>query len=389
MRSVSVMGIGETKFGKLDNYSLRDLIVEAGNKAIGDSGIEKDKIQALYMSNFNGSYWSTQSHMGPLASEALGLENIPTLRTEGACASGTLAFRTAWAAVAAGLYDVVLVGGAEKMTHQTTPIITTGLASAADYENEVKFGATFPSLFAMMAQRYFYEYGNIREAMAMCAVQNHDNAYLNPTAQMHKKITVDMVKAGFPVADPLTVFDCSLVSDGAVFVVIAATDVAKSISTSKKRLVEVIGSGHAGDTISLTGKKSITTLGATVKAAQEAYKMAGITPEDVNFIEVHDCFTITQILNTEDLGFFEKGKGGKAVLEGITARDGRLPVNVSGGLKAKGHPIGATGLSMIYEVVTQMRGEAGERQLKNTDIGLTHNLGGSAATCVINIFKGL
>lgn len=389
MRSVSVIGIGETKFGKLDNYSLKDLIVEAGNKAIDDAGVEKEKIQALYMSNFNGSYWSTQSHMGPLASEALELGNIPTLRTEGACASGTLAFRTAWVAVAAGIYDVVLVGGAEKMTHQTTPIITTGLASAADYENEVKFGATFPSLFAMMAQRYFHEYGNIREAMAMCAVQNHDNAYLNPDAQMHKKITVDMVKSGFLVADPLTVFDCSLVSDGAVFVVIAATDIAKNMSNSKKRLVEVIGSGHAGDAISLTGKKSITTLGATVKAAEEAYKMAGIKPTDVNFIEVHDCFTITQILNTEDLGFFEKGKGGNAVLEGITERDGKLPVNVSGGLKAKGHPIGATGLSMIYEVVTQMRGEAGKRQLKNTNIGLTHNLGGSAATCVINIFKGL
>ncbi|KOA18277.1 putative acetyl-CoA acyltransferase [Clostridium homopropionicum DSM 5847] len=389
MRSVSVIGIGETKFGKLDSYSLKDLVVEAGNKAIEDCGIDKNTIEALYMSNFNGSYWSTQSHIGPLASEALGLGNIPTLRTEGACASGTLAFRTAWMAVAAGIYDVVLVGGAEKMTHQTTPIITTGLASAADYENEVKVGATFPSLFAMMAQRYFYEYGNVREAMAMCAVQNHDNAYLNPDAQMKKKITVDMVKSGFPVADPLTVFDCSLVSDGAVFIVIAATDVAKQILKTKKRIIEVIGSGHAGDVISLSGKKSITTLGATVKAAEEAYKMANIKPTDVNFAEVHDCFTITQILNVEDLGFFEKGKGGNAVLEGLIARDGKLPINVSGGLKAKGHPIGATGLSMIYEVVTQMRGEAGERQLKNTDIGLTHNLGGSAGTCVINIFKGL
>lgn len=389
MRSISVIGIGETKFGKLDNYSIRDLITEAGNKAIEDAGIEKEKIEALYFSNFNGSYWSTQSHMGALVSETLGLGHIPTLRTEGACASGTLALRQGWMAIALGLYDVVLVGGAEKMTHQTTPIVTTGLASAADLESEVSNGATFPSLFAMMANRYFHEYGNIRDEMAMCAVQNHENACLNPHAQMHKKITIEKVKQGVPVADPLTIYDCSLVSDGSVFLVLAATDVVKSICKTKKRLVEIVGTGHAGDAISISGKSSLTTLYATVNAAKEACKMAGVKPLDVDFAEVHDCFTITQIINIEDLGFFEKGKGAKGVADGRTARDGIIPINVSGGLKAKGHPIGATGLSMIYEIVTQMRGEAGERQLKNVDIGLTHNLGGSGATCCVNIFKGL
>ncbi|MFT9497556.1 thiolase domain-containing protein [Anaerosolibacter sp.] len=386
MRSVSVIGIGETKMGILPDRNVKDLIQEAGAKAIQDAGIEKERIQALYMGNFNSSYWCIQSHMGPLASETLGLGNIPTLRTEGACASGSLAFRQGLMAITSGLYDVVLVGGVEKMTHQATEIVTTGLASAADFETEVNLGATFPSLFAMMANRYFFEYGNIREDMAMVAVQNHENAMLNPNAQMQKRITVEKVYNGFPVADPLTVFDCSLITDGAAFVVLAATEVAEKIS--KKRIVEVIGTGHAGDVLALAAKKSITTLDATVAAAKEAYQMAGVMPKDIHLAEVHDCFTITQIINTEDLGFFEKGMGGRAVKEGKTARNGLIPINTSGGLKAKGHPIGATGLSQIYEIVTQIRGEAGERQIGRADIGLSHNLGGTAATCVINIFKG-
>lgn len=387
MRSVSVIGIGETKMGNFPDKSLRDMISEAGNKAIDDSGIEKERIQALYLGNFNSSYWCTQSHMGPMAAEILGLQNVPTLRTEGACASGSLAFRQGLLAISSGLYDVVLVGGVEKMTHQSTPVVTTGLASAADYEYEVRMGATFPSLFAMIANRYFHEYGNVREEMAMVAVQNHDNALLNPDAQMHKKITIDKVYNGFPVAYPLTVFDCSLITDGSVFVVLAATEIAEKIS--KKRIIEVIGSGHGGDALTLQGKKSITTLNATISAAKEAYGMAEVKPSDIDMAEVHDCFTITQIINTEDLGFFEKGKGAWAVAEGKTALDGKVPINTSGGLKAKGHPIGATGLSQIFEVVTQMRREAGDRQVKkDVNIALTHNLGGSAATCVINIFKG-
>ncbi|MBP2642046.1 MAG: Thiolase [Firmicutes bacterium] len=386
MRSVSVIGIGETKFGKLADRSLRSLLQEAGEKAIADAGVEKTMIQALYMANFNAQYLCYQGHMGPLASEVLGLGTIPTLRTEGACASGSLAFRQAMIGIASGMYDVVLVGGVEKMTHRKTEEITTGIASAADVEFEANLGATFPSLFAMIANRYAYEYGNPREAMTMCAVQNHENGLLNPDAQMRKKITAKDVEAGFPIAYPLTVYDCSLVTDGAAFVVLAASDIAEKIS--KKRAIEVIGSGHAGDTMTLASKKSLTTLAATVNAAKEAYAMAGVKPTDISMAEVHDCFTITQILNIEDLGFAEKGKGPKAVLEGKTALTGSIPINTSGGLKAKGHPIGATGISQIYEIVTQLRGDAGERQVKNAKIGLTHNLGGSAATCVVNIFRG-
>jgi len=386
MRSVSVLGIGETKMGKLPDKSLRDLIKEAGTKALADAGIEKDQIQALYLGNFNGQYLCYQGHMGPLASETLGLGEIPTVRTEGACASGSLAFRQALIAVATGVYDVVLVGGVEKMTHRETETVTTGIASAADVEFEVNRGATFPSIFAMIANRYFYEYGDAREAMAMCAVQNHENALLNPDAQMHKRITIEQVKAGVPIAFPLTVFDCSLVTDGAAFLVLAATDIAEKVA--KKRLVEVIGSGHAGDTLTAASKKSLTTLYATIHAAKQAYLMAGVKPADIHFAEVHDCFTITQILNIEDLGFAAKGYGPKAVLNGTTALTGSIPINPSGGLKAKGHPVGATGISQIYEVVTQIRGEAGARQVKNAEIGLTHNVGGTASTCVVNIFKG-
>ncbi|MGB9082921.1 MAG: thiolase domain-containing protein [Desulfuromonadaceae bacterium] len=386
MRSVSVVGIGETKIGKFPDRTLRSLILEAGSKAIDDAGIGREDIGALFMSNYNAQSFCGQGHLGPLASEVLGLGNIPTIRVEGACASGSLAFRQALSAIASGMYDMVLVGGVEKMTHQSTEAVTAGLAGASDVEIEAALGATFPSIFAMIANRYSHEYGNVRDEMAMCAVQNHENALLNPDAQMQKRITVEQVKNGFPIASPFTIYDCSLVSDGAAFVVLAATDVAKSIC--RKRLVEVVGCGQAGDTLTLASKGSMTTFAATVLAAQQAYSMAGIMPSQIDLAEVHDCFTITQIINTEDLGFFAKGKGAIAVAEGKTAINGRIPINVSGGLKAKGHPIGATGLSQIYEIVTQLRGDGGARQLTKADIGLTHNIGGTAATCVVSIFRG-
>lgn len=386
MRSVSVVGIGETQMGRFPERSLKSLIREAGSKALDDAGLDREEIGALFMSNYNAQAFSGQGHLGPLAAEVLGLGNIPTLRVEGACASGSLAFRQALCAVASGLHDVVLVGGVEKMTHQSTAAVTAGLAGASDFEREAGVGATFPSLFAMIAQRYFHEYGNARDAMALCAVQNHENALLNPDAQLQKRITVEQVKNGLPIADPLTIFDCSLVSDGAAFVVLAATDLAKTVA--KKRLVEVVGCGQAGDTLSLASRASMTTFAATLQAAHQAYAMAGLSAAQIDLAEVHDCFTITQIINTEDLGFFAKGEGAHAVTAGKTAAVGQIPINVSGGLKAKGHPIGATGLSQIYEIVTQLRGEGGARQLKRADIGLTHNIGGTAATCVVSIFRG-
>lgn len=386
MRSISVIGIGETRFGRLKEYSLRQMIEEAGTKAISDAGIEKEKIDALYIGNFNSSFFCGQSHMGPMAAEILKLGTISTMRTEGACASGSLAFRQAMIAIAAGIYDVVIVGGIEKMTHESAEQVTEGIASAADAVLEVGIGATFPSLFALVANRYAYEYSDPREAMAIAAVQNHENGYLNPDAQLRKLITVEDVKNGMPVADPFTVFDCSLVSDGAVFLVLAATDIAEKMN--RKRAVKVLGSGHAGASLTTYSKKSLTSFEATLKAASQAYKMSGKLPKDIDLVELHDCFTITQVITMEDLGFFEKGKGVEAILKGHTSRRGEIPVNLSGGLKAKGHPIGATGLSQIYEIVTQLRGEGNDRQIDKANIGLSHNLGGTGGTCVVHIFEG-
>jgi len=281
----------------------------------------------------------------------------------------------------------VLVGGAEKMCHRKTEEVTEAVASAMNVIEEADYGFTFPASFAMIANRYFYEYRNVKKEMGMCAVNAHANASLNPDAQMPKELSLEKVLAADMIADPLSVFDCSLVTDGAAFVVLAASDIAKGLKT-KHRIVDIAGSGHAGDALTLMGKKHFTGFAAAKAASKEAYTQAGLGPKDIHLAEVHDCFTMTQIINTEDLGFFEPGKGGDAVLDGKTARGGSIPINVSGGLKAKGHPIGATGISQVFEIVTQIRGEAGNRQVKRADVGLTHNLGGTAGTCVIHIFKG-
>ena len=386
MRSVAIIGIGETKMGKYPDRSLRQMIQEAGSAAIHDAGIPKENIQAVFMGNFIGQQLTGQGHMGPMVSEVLGLGSIPTVRTEGACASGGLAFRQALMAVQSGFYDIILVGGAEKMCHRETETVTEAIASAMDYELEAIQGCTFPANFAMIANRYFHEYRNVKREMGLCAVNAHANASLNPDAQMPKPVDLDKVLNAPYIADPLGLFDCSLVTDGAAFVVLATTDIARQLNLH--RVVEVIGSGHAGDALTLYNKKTITSFAATKAAAKQAYGQAKLGPADIDFAEVHDCFTITQIINIEDLGFFEAGHGGDAVAEGKIARTGEKPINVSGGLKAKGHPIGATGISQLYEVVTQLRGDAGARQLTRADIGLTHNLGGTAGTCLINILKG-
>jgi len=386
MRTVSVIGIGETKMGKYPNLSIRDMIKEAGNKAITDSFIDRKEIQAVYVGNFNGAYFSNQSHIGAMVSEVLDLGNIPTIRTEGACASGSLAFRQGLIAVMCGIYDIVLVGGVEMMTHQPTEVVTTGIASAMDYELEAMQGLTFPANFAMIANRYFYEYRNVKKEMAICAINAHKNACLNPDAQMQKEVTLEKILASDMIADPLCLYDCSLVTDGAAFLVLAAGDIAEKVC--RHRVVDIVGSGHAGDNLTLYTKKTITSFAATRAASEQAYSQAKLTPVDIDFAEVHDCFTITQIINTEDLGFFKHGKGADAVAEGVTAIDGKIPINVSGGLKAKGHPIGATGISQIYEVVTQLRRDAGMRQLGKTDIGLAHNIGGTGGTALVHIFRG-
>lgn len=389
VRGVSVAGIGETPMGKYPERSLREMVREAGNQAIDESGIDRNDIDSVFVGNFAGQTLTGQGHLGPLVTEALGLANVPAMRVEGACASGGLALLQAINSIRYGINDVVLVGGVEKMTHQSTGVVTGALTSAMDVEFEAQTGQTFPGEFAMIAHRYFYEHRNIQLEMAQVAVNAHDNALLNPHAQLHKRIDVDKVLGAPRIADPLGLFDCSLVTDGAAFLVLAADEVIDSHSLGQNnRRVRITGSGHGGDALTLHGKKSQTSFGSTLQAAATAYAQSGRNANDIDLAEVHDCFTITQIINTEDLGFFETGQGGDAVAEGRTALHGDMPINTSGGLKAKGHPIGATGISQAIEVITQLRGAAGDRQVRKADVGLTHNLGGTAATCVINIFEG-
>jgi acetyl-CoA C-acetyltransferase len=301
---------------------------------------------------------------------------------EAACASSGSAFFHAVSAVGAGLYDVVLVTGVEKMTSQETPRVAEILAMAGECGTEGRAGATFPALFAMIANRHMYQYGTKREHLAAVAVKNHANGARNPDAHMRKVITMEQALNGKPIAEPLTVYDCSLVSDGAASVVLCPLERAHEFTDKP---VRVLGIAQTSDFVALDRKEDITTFAAVRKAGEKAYAMAGVGPDDIQFAEVHDCFTIAEIIAVEDLGFTEKGCGGPWTAAGHSAMNGGRPVNTSGGLKAKGHPVGATGVAQICDLVQQIRGEAGERQIARHEIGLAQNLGGSGASCVVTI----
>jgi acetyl-CoA C-acetyltransferase len=382
MRAVAVIGIGKTPFGAFPDRDLRSLAVEAGEKALEDAGVRPDQIEAFYLGNFAGPSFVGQNHLAPYIAGAMGITGVPATRFEAACASSGSAFFHAVSAVGAGLYDVVMINGVEKMTSQPTPKVAEILAGAGDTNGEVKAGATFPALFGMIARRHMYQYGTTREMMAAVAVKNHGNGAKNPLAHMRKKITMEQALAGKPVADPLTVYDCSLVSDGAAAVIIAPLERAGEFAGKP---VRILGIAQTSDYVALDCKQDITTFEAVRKAAEKVYKMAGVAPKDIDFAEVHDCFTIAEIIATEDLEFVKKGEGGPYALSGATCINGEKPVNTSGGLKAKGHPVGATGVGQIGDVVQQLRGEAGERQVRKHSIGLAQNLGGSGATAVVTI----
>ncbi len=387
MRDVAVIGIGITKFGELWDRSFRQLIAEAGSKAILDSGIEGKDIDGMYVGSMSSGRFVGQEHVGALVADAAGFSqmHIPSTRCEGACASGALAFRQGYLSIASGANDVVVIGGIEKMNDVGGGSATETLATAADQEWEAFFGATFPGLYAMIAKRHMHEYGTTKEQLAQVAVKNHANGAKNPYAQYQREISLKAVMNATPVAYPLGLFDCSPVTDGAASVVLCAADKAKKFTD---KLIKIIGSGQASDSLALHGRRDICTLDATVHAGKMAYNQAGVKPRDIDLAEVHDCFTIAEICAIEDLGFVKKGDGGKAIDNKITTLDGTLPVNTSGGLKSKGHPVGATGVAQIVEVTKQLRGEADKRQVKNAKIGLAHNVGGSGATCVVNILRG-
>ena len=384
MRSVAVVATGKTAFGSFPELNIRELAGEAGAKCLEGSKAAPDQIEALYVGNFAGPSFVGQNHLAPYIGSALGLDGVPCTRFEAACASSGSAFFHAYSAVAGGLYDLVLVVGVEKMTSQTTARTTDILASAGDLGGEVKAGATFPSLFAMIAKRHMHEFGTTREHLAAVAVKNHANGAKNPLAHLRKPITMEKALAGRMIAEPLTLYDCSLISDGAAAVLLCAADRAAEFTDKP---VCVRGVAQASDHLALDEKEDISTFPAVRAAGEKAFRAAGVRPKDIDVAEIHDCFTIAEIIALEDLGFVGRGRGGPATLEGYTALDGEKPVNTSGGLKSKGHPVGATGVAQICEVVEQIRGECGERQVKHAKTGLIENLGGSGATCVVSVFS--
>ena len=411
-RGVAVVGGGLTKLGLFKDRNCKDFFSEAYTEMVGsiDKGFDPKDTDAIYIGNFTNDFFVNQAHWAPIISDLVGHVPKPVTRTEGACASSALAFREGVFAIASGFYDVVLVGGLEQMSRRTTEEVAEGLAMAAS-PYEVDAGFTFPGVFGTIATAYFAKYGADREALFNVTIKSHNNAPLNPKAQFPMTIR-DFMNARIarcrqkgepipnwndekdflrdpavnpPIAWPMHLFDCCPISDGASCLLLVAEDIAKRFTDNP---IYVAGIGQ-GSGYSLHAKKDLTSFEATRAAAQEAYGMSGLKPEDIQFSEVHDCFSMAEILHMEDLGFFKPGQGYKAVAEGQTRLDGPKPINTSGGLKTKGHPVGATGVAQLYEVWVQLRGKAGKRQVPkpNLRIGAAHNLGGTGGTCTFTILE--
>ncbi|MCK5476649.1 MAG: thiolase domain-containing protein [Candidatus Aenigmarchaeota archaeon] len=381
---IAIIGTGITKFGEHWDKNLSDLAFEAGIKAMYDAGTSSKDIGSIYLGNMSAGRFTGQDHLGAFIADKIGV-TIPSTRVEGACASGALALRCGINSILAGESDVVLVGGAEKMTDVSTSNVTTGLIGAGDEEWEGEVGATFPSLYALMIQRYIHEYNVKKEYISYSAVKNHYHASMNSYAQYPKEITLDMVMNSTMVSNPLTLFDCSPITDGAAAVIIANEKEAKKYTDSP---VWITASTQAQDTLALHNRASLTTLNATVTAGKKALEQSNKTIKDIDLCEVHDCFTIAEIMAIEDLGFYEKGKGAIATYnKETTLNQGDVTINSSGGLKACGHPVGATGIKQIVEITEQLKGTCGKRQVNDAEIGMTHNVGGSGATAVVHVLE--
>lgn len=412
LRNVAVVGAGMSNFGAFPGKSTRDLFVDAFldlRKSV-DKGLDPKDIEALYVGNYSSDLFEGQGHTAPIMADWVGLAPLPATRVENACASGGTAVRQGLLAVASGLYDVVLVGGIEKMTDLPTERVTDSLATAGDVLYEIPAGFTFPGFYAAMATAYMHRYGATAEAFMKVGMKNHDNGALNPKAQFGATIRQVMdgriasAKAkGKPaptwanemdflhdsranpiIAWPMRLFDCSPISDGAAALLLVSDEIAKHFTDDP---LYIIGSGQASD-VALHDRAELTTLRAAKLAGQQAYEMAGVSPTDIKVAEVHDCFTIAEIIASEDLGFFRAGEGYAAAEEGLTIRLGPRPINTSGGLKSKGHPVGASGTGQVVEIWKQLRGLAGERQVPgNPSLGMTHNVGGTGQSCVVHIFE--
>jgi acetyl-CoA C-acetyltransferase len=382
---VSIISAGMSKFGKRDGLLAREIFCEAASEAFSRCPKLEPKrdIKALFIGHMGEAY-EHQGHTGSAIADWAGLVGIPATRTEAACGSSGVALRSGIYAVMSGLADMVVVGGVEKMTHRTTAEVTEYLAMASDYPFEQFHGITFPGLFALMATAHMHTYGTTEQQIALVAVKNHYHGSLNPKAHMQKEITLETVMASRYVAWPLKLYDCSLITDGASCIILTKPELAGKYTDQP---VHIVGSGQASDTIGLYERKSLTSLKATKLAAKTAYEMAQVTPQQVNLAEVHDCFTFAELLAYEDLGFCKTGESGKLIESGETRLGGRAPVNTSGGLKAKGHPVGATGTAQAYEMYLQLTNQAGKRQVKDAKIGLTQNVGGSGATSVVHLYR--
>jgi len=374
---IKIKGTGITKFGELWSQSLESLASDAALDAIKDSGLEKNQIEAVYVANMIYGKTANQDQLGALIASNLGIKGA-SLRVEAACASGGLAVHLATQAIMAQSYKNVLVVGVEKMTDVGISEITSALMGAGS-ESERKAGLTFPGLYALMAKSHMAKYGTTKKHLAAVSVKNHYHASMNEKAQFPFEITEEKALNSPEICSPLTLFDASPITDGAAAVVLSSENDGKG--------VYITGSAVATDTVDLSDRKSLTEIPATKEASQKALKMAGVDIKDIDIAEVHDCFTIAEILAMEDLGFCKKGEGGDFIKKGYTRLGGKMPVNTSGGLKACGHPVGATGVKQIVEIATQLLGKAGKRQAKDVKIGLTQNVGGSGATVVVHVLS--
>ena len=390
MRKVAAIGVGMTKFSGKQDKTAVELFAEAAIDAINESNLKPKDIQALFMGNALSDFAEGQAQPQAFVADYIGAYNVPANRYENACASSSAAFRDAFMWVASGFYDIVLVGGAETAAKMGTPLATRTFAMASDSRYEYPAGITFPGVFALLAHLYARKYDvpleKLKRQMAQITVNSHYYGARNPKAQFQKEITVDDVLSSFMVCQPLQLYDCCPFSDGGSAVVLASEEKAKKL-TNKPVFVAGVGQASAGNLLSQ--KEYLPRLRSRELAAAQSYKMAGLSPRDIDVIELHDCFSIATIIALESLGLFELGKSGEAVEKGETRIGGKLPVNPSGGLKAKGHPIGATGTAQVYEIVRQLRGECGERQVEGAKIGMTDTLGGDGGTlCNVILKKG-
>jgi len=382
MRNVFVAGAGSTTFGKHVAIPIESLAVDAAARAILESGIDREDIGTLYLGNFISGPLNGKEVLAGIVGDRLGLGNIPCTKVEGACASGGIAFRHAWIAVASGMCDAAIVVGVEKMTHASTAEVTSALNCAMDNENDGPSGLTFPGLFGLAWRVHAHKYGTTREDVAAVVIKNKANGLKNPLAQMGAVLTLDEIRASALIADPLQLFDCCPASDGAAALVLCS----ESMLQLGQPRIRVLASAQTSGSPRIANHPDLCSFEATVTAARKAYDQAGLQPKDIDLVELHDCFSIAEIIDSEDLGLVPRGLGGKWATEGRTGIGGDVAINPSGGLLSKGHPVGATGVGQIYEVVQQLRG-LHPNQVPNARIGMTHNLGGTGVACTVNILR--